>query len=53
MSVAELHAMSGRAIARVVGVARTIADMDESETVDCDHLAEAVSYRVRDGIGGC
>ena len=53
VSVAELHAMSGRAIARVVGVARTIADMDESETVDCDHLAEAVSYRVRDGIGGC
>ena len=53
VSVAELHAMSGRAIARVVGVARTIADMDESEVVDCDHLAEAVSYRVRDGIGGC
>lgn len=53
VSVAELHAMSGRAIARVTGVARTIADMDESETVSSEHLAEAVGYRVRSGVGGC
>ena len=53
VSVAELHAMSGRAIVRTLSVARTIADMDEAETVGCEHLAEAVSYRVRDGIGGC
>ena len=45
--------MSGRAIVRTLSVARTIADMDEAETVGCEHLAEAVSYRVRDGIGGC
>ena len=53
VSVAELHSMSGRAIVRTRSVARTIADMDEAETVGCEHLAEAVSYRVRDGIGGC
>lgn len=53
VSVAELHAMSGRALTRTLAVARTIADMDEAETVGCEHLAEAVSYRVRDGIGGC
>ena len=53
VSMAELHSMSGRAIVRTLSVARTIADMDEAETVGCEHLAEAVSYRVRDGIGGC
>ncbi len=53
VSVAELHSMSGRAIVRTLSVARTIADMAESETVDEEHVAEAVGYRVRDGIGGC
>lgn len=53
VSVAELHSMSGRALVRTLAVARTIADMDEADAVGCEHLAEAVSYRVRDGIGGC
>ncbi len=53
VSMAELHSMSGRGIVRTLSVARTIADMAESDTVGCDHLAEAVGYRVRDGIGGC
>ena len=53
VSVAELHSMSGRAIVRTLSVARTIADMAESETVGEEHVAEAVGYRVRDGIGGC
>ncbi|WP_302961712.1 YifB family Mg chelatase-like AAA ATPase [uncultured Adlercreutzia sp.] len=53
VSVAELHSMSGRAIVRTLAVARTIADMEEADSVGCEHLAEAVSYRVRDGIGGC
>ena len=53
LSLPELHAMSGRAMMRSLGVARTIADMAESEAVTADHVAEAVSYRVREGVGGC
>ena len=49
---AELHSMSGRAIVRTLAVARTIADMAETETIDCAHIAEAMNFRVRDGIGG-
>lgn len=49
---AELHAMSGRAIARTLAVARTIADISESPRIECAHIAEAVNFRVRDGIGG-
>ncbi|WP_304426746.1 YifB family Mg chelatase-like AAA ATPase [uncultured Adlercreutzia sp.] len=52
VSQAELHSMSGRAIVRTLAVARTIADMAESERIECEHLAEAVSFRVREGIGG-
>lgn len=53
VSLAELHAMSGRAMMRSLAVARTIADMAESEEVAADHVAEAVSYRIREGVGGC
>ena len=53
VSVAELHSMSGTANGRTLSGARTIADMAESETVGEEHVAEAVGYRVRDGIGGC
>lgn len=52
VSMAELHAMSGRALVRTLSVARTIADIDESPTIGCDHVAEATSFRVREGIGG-
>ncbi len=53
LSVADLHSMSGRAIVRTLSVARTIADMAESAVVEEGHVAEAVGYRIRDGIGGC
>lgn len=53
VSMAELHAMSGRAMMRSLAVARTVADMVESEVVQADHVAEAVSYRIREGVGGC
>lgn len=49
---AELHSMSGRAIVRTLAVARTIADMAETERIDCAHVAEALNFRVREGIGG-
>ena len=40
--------MSGRGIVRTLGIARTIADMDESEAVNENHMAEAFSLRLRE-----
>ncbi len=37
--------LSGRAIHRVMKVARTIADLADSETILTQHLSEAISYR--------
>lgn len=51
ISQAELHSMSGRAIVRSLSVARTIADMDEKVDIECAHIAEAINFRVREGIG--
>lgn len=39
--------MSGRALIRTASLARTIADMDECETVKREHLSEALGFRVR------
>lgn len=44
--LAAVHTLSGRAITRLLRVARTVADLEDSERVAVDHLAEAVSYRV-------
>jgi magnesium chelatase family protein len=40
--------LSPRAYYRILKVARTIADLEESAAVDSGHLAEAYSYRLRD-----
>lgn len=37
--------LSGRAITRLLGVARTIADLDGSQLVTEEHAAEALGYR--------
>ena len=43
--------MSGRAIVRVLSVARTIADMAQRCVVERADLCEALAFRVRDGVG--
>ncbi|WP_243158013.1 YifB family Mg chelatase-like AAA ATPase [Aminipila terrae] len=41
--------LSARAYSRVIKIARTIADLEDSENIEAIHLAEALSYRMTDG----
>lgn len=40
------YGLSARGAAKVLKVARTIADLEHSEAVECDHIWEALSYRM-------
>ena len=44
--VYELLELSARSYHKTLKIARTIADMDESETIQDTHIAEALMYRV-------
>ena len=46
--VARAHTMSGRGIMKVLKVARTIADIEQSEHVSADHVSEATMFRMQD-----
>ena len=40
--------LTARGFHRVLKLARTLADLEEAETVRRDHVAEALSYRPRE-----
>ena len=44
--VLDRHGLSARAWARILKVARTIADLDSVERVDVPHVVEAAAYRM-------
>jgi magnesium chelatase family protein len=47
-NVLEKAFISGRSYYRILKIAQTIADFENSEKITSDHLAEAYQYRVRD-----
>ena len=51
IEIAETNHLSGRGLINILRVSRTIADLEESESVKVNHVAEAYGFKIRDGIG--
>ena len=49
--ILEKNIISGRGYYRILKIAQTIADLEESEKVKSEHIAEAFGYRVRENEG--
>lgn len=47
---AERLALSARAYHRVIKIARTIADLENSHDVEANHILEAIQYRPKVNI---
>ena len=41
------HALSGRAIHRILKVSRTLADLEAKPMIEANHLMEALQYRIK------